>query len=208
MSTPSLFAVVGSKRLPVVKVSGGWTTVIEAGRPYPLRNSKVSKFVDAEGNEQAKPANLDAPKSSWPTPESVSKKAPTKPASRASGPKPAESKKAKAKAKAERTPRERIARPEGWKPTDALKEARKHYEKSKVLGKEGKIERRGIDCADEVATMLRAKSIDQVYKLCARHTGTPEAELRGKYWHLNLGMQRMNLGNRIRAAMEEGSEEE
>jgi hypothetical protein len=58
-----------------------------------------------------------------------------------------------------------------------------------------------IDCADDVATMLRGKGLDDIYVLVAKKSETPEKELRAKYTHLNVGMQRMNLGNRLRALL-------
>ncbi len=60
--------------------------------------------------------------------------------------------------------------------------------------------RRTIDCADDVATALRGADIDAVYLNAAQTLGTSVDELRTQYGHLNIGMQRMNLGNRIRGA--------
>lgn len=58
-----------------------------------------------------------------------------------------------------------------------------------------------VDCADAIATKLRGKSLDDVYAFAAKALDEPEKELRAKYKHLNVGMQRMNLGNRVRAAV-------
>lgn len=60
--------------------------------------------------------------------------------------------------------------------------------------------RRTIDCADEVAQGLRGADIDTVYAQAAETLEIAEADLRSQYGHLNIGMQRMNLGNRIRGA--------
>lgn len=59
-----------------------------------------------------------------------------------------------------------------------------------------------VDSNDEIAIKLRGKSLDEVYKLAGKALAPDftEADLRKKYRHLNVGMQRMNLGNRIRAA--------
>lgn len=57
------------------------------------------------------------------------------------------------------------------------------------------------DTGDRTAERLRGMPIDAVYVEAAQVTGTPEGELRARYQSLNLGMQRMNLGNRIRAAL-------
>lgn len=54
---------------------------------------------------------------------------------------------------------------------------------------------------DAVALQLDAKSLDDVYKAAAKTLGVPESELRARYAHLNVGMQRMNLGNRMRGAL-------
>ncbi len=58
-----------------------------------------------------------------------------------------------------------------------------------------------VDSNDELAQKLRGLSIDEVYKHAADVLKEPEADLRTKYAHLNTGMQRMNLGNRMRAAV-------
>lgn len=58
-----------------------------------------------------------------------------------------------------------------------------------------------VDCNDDVANKLRGKDIDQCYAIAAKVLEVPEKELRAKYAKLNVGMQRMNLGNRIRAAV-------
>lgn len=57
-----------------------------------------------------------------------------------------------------------------------------------------------LHCGDSVAKQLAGKELDDVYKLAAKATGIAEKALRAKYAHLNVGMQRMNLGNRMRAA--------
>lgn len=55
------------------------------------------------------------------------------------------------------------------------------------------------DNGDEIAILLRAcKSLDDVFKLAAKHLGETEAQLRTKYDHLDNGRRRMVLGNRLR----------
>lgn len=54
---------------------------------------------------------------------------------------------------------------------------------------------------DEVATKLHGKEIDEVYKHASSVLQEPVRALKAKYANLNLGMQRMCLGNRIRGAM-------
>ncbi len=57
-----------------------------------------------------------------------------------------------------------------------------------------------VDCNDPTAAKLRSKTLDEVYAIAAKTLKEPEADLRRKYKNLNVGMQRMNLGNRIRHA--------
>ena len=54
------------------------------------------------------------------------------------------------------------------------------------------------DNGDDVATKLRGKTLDEVYAHAAKTLKEPEKDLRSKYKHLNPGMQRMSLGNRLR----------
>ncbi len=54
------------------------------------------------------------------------------------------------------------------------------------------------DNGDDVATKLRGKTLDDVYAYAAKQLKEPEKDLRTKYKHLNPGMQRMSLGNRLR----------
>lgn len=57
-----------------------------------------------------------------------------------------------------------------------------------------------IDNDDQTAKALRDKSLDEIYSLAAKELGETQKALRERYGHLNTGMQRMNLGNRIRGA--------
>lgn len=61
---------------------------------------------------------------------------------------------------------------------------------------------------DPVAGALEGLTLDETYKVCAKMTGMTIAALHGGdgkkmkgYDHLNVGMQRMSLGNRIRGAI-------
>lgn len=60
--------------------------------------------------------------------------------------------------------------------------------------------RKAFDTNDKVAAQLRGLSLDEAYAAAAVWCDVPEKELRAKYAHLNPGMQRMNLGNKMRAA--------
>lgn len=57
------------------------------------------------------------------------------------------------------------------------------------------------DNGDDVATKLRGKTLDEVYAHAAKALKEPEKDLRAKYKHLNPGMQRMSLGNRLRKVL-------
>lgn len=58
-----------------------------------------------------------------------------------------------------------------------------------------------VDCDDKIAAQLRGKSIADVYATVSKKANVPAAELKRKYAKLNLGMQRMNLGNVLRGAL-------
>lgn len=77
------------------------------------------------------------------------------------------------------------------------------YQSTRLTRNDGTI-KRALDCGDEVAAKLRALDIDGVYDFAARVCKTSEKGLRDKYDHLNVGMQRMNLGNMIRKALRNG----
>jgi hypothetical protein len=54
---------------------------------------------------------------------------------------------------------------------------------------------------DAVAEKLAGKTLDEVYAFAAKILKEDEKALRAKYKHLNVGMQRMSLGNRCRKVM-------
>lgn len=57
-----------------------------------------------------------------------------------------------------------------------------------------------VDSGDKTAKELRGKTLEQVYARASQVLKESVPALKSKYKHLNDGMQRMNLGNRIRAA--------
>lgn len=61
--------------------------------------------------------------------------------------------------------------------------------------------RRTLDCADDISVELRGLSITEVYAKASEVLGLSVEDLTSQYEHLNIGMQRMNLGNRIRGAI-------
>lgn len=54
---------------------------------------------------------------------------------------------------------------------------------------------------DIVATLLVGLTLAETYEIASECLDTEVSELQAKYEHLNEGMQRMNLGNRIRGAV-------
>lgn len=83
------------------------------------------------------------------------------------------------------------------------KEIRANYTQHKVKTGSGKSY--AIDNNDDLATELRGMELEEVYKLTVKRLAeegekVTVAELKEKYDKLNPGMQRMNLGNRIRGA--------
>ena len=71
--------------------------------------------------------------------------------------------------------------------------------------------RKVMDVNDRAAAMLRGKTLDEAYEIVSmeiaiafdRHLTEARQELVARYEHLNPGMQRMNLGNRLRKALKE-----
>lgn len=61
--------------------------------------------------------------------------------------------------------------------------------------------KRTMRCKDQVAESLDGFTLEETYRVASELTDTPAKELQTKYGHLNVGMQRMNLGNRIRGAI-------
>jgi hypothetical protein len=55
------------------------------------------------------------------------------------------------------------------------------------------------------ATLLRGLSLDDVYALASGKLEVAEKEIRSQYAHLNFGMQRMSVGNRLRKAAKEAA---
>jgi len=68
--------------------------------------------------------------------------------------------------------------------------------------------KKSVNNGDEIAAALAGVSIDDMYVIAANFLAggkkhdevITEDDLRAKYGHLNVGMQRMSLGNRLRSA--------
>lgn len=70
------------------------------------------------------------------------------------------------------------------------------YQKSKSAS--GNVSRNN---GDAVATLLAGQPVDVVCKVAAEMCDVAAEDLEAKYAHLNVGQQRMNLGNKIRGAV-------
>lgn len=175
-----------------VSTNGGWTTVkFDDGKEQKVRNG------------QLRPA----------TPEEI---AAHKPFKAAKTPRP------ELKAPPAKEPKKRIKMPETG---DAMEgdgrddETNAHktvdpdytrYTKHDVKSPSG---RKALDISDAAADLLRGQDISDCYFIVAKHIAAAsggkrandvdviEKELTAKYQHLNIGMQRMNLGNRLRKLM-------
>jgi hypothetical protein len=60
---------------------------------------------------------------------------------------------------------------------------------------------------DPVATALDGATVDEAVKLVSEALGGTQKEWKDKYAHLNVGQQRMNLGNRLRGVMNKMNKE-
>ena len=74
------------------------------------------------------------------------------------------------------------------------------YVANRVTRADGSL-KRALDCGDEVAAKLRAMTIDEVYAFAAKLVDVKPTALKAKYEGLNVGLQRMALGNIIRKAL-------
>lgn len=75
----------------------------------------------------------------------------------------------------------------------------------KVVTGEGKEKVSHIDVDDLTAKELRTHTLEEVYELTSLFSAMSVNDLKKRYHSLNTGMQRMNLGNRIRAFVKEGN---
>lgn len=125
--------------------------------------------------------------------------------------KPKKAAKPKAKKAAPKKKSGKSGATKGVKGPQVLKQYAPQYRKG---GKSGDQKTAGgnkaIDCGDKVADMFAGMDLDEVYAKAvpilnkAQEEGdTPwtVASLKKKYSGLNVGMQRMNVGNRVRSAL-------
>lgn len=166
--------------ITVVAVNGGWTTIKFAdGTEKKVRNGEISNVVIGPDRRQ-------------PESKKETAKMETQAAEKSEAKKPA--------------PPVRPAAPAHFvgdvAPGKSAKIKDTKFDLSRYYVSDTKTPtgRRTIDCADDVATQLRGLPIDEVYDRAAEATGIDVALLKVTYGHLNVGMQRMSLGNRIRGA--------
>ena len=77
--------------------------------------------------------------------------------------------------------------------------------KKATVEKRAEMKAKGLtDIGDDVAVMLRGKSLDEVYEIAAKFLGKTNKELTDKYSHLNCGMQRMVIGGAMRNHLKKG----
>ena len=163
--------------ITVVAVNGGWTTIKFAdGTEKKVRNGQLSEVVVGPDRRQSQPVKKE-------TKVEAQTQETSKP-----------------------TPPVRVAAPAHFVGEVApgkqarIKDTRFDLSRYYISDTKTSTGRRTIDCADEVAAELRGLPIDEVYAKAAATLGMEESVLRSTYGHLNIGMQRMNLGNRIRGA--------
>jgi hypothetical protein len=66
--------------------------------------------------------------------------------------------------------------------------------------------KKSLHNGDPVAYALEYRELENLYHTAASLLGFTYEELKARYAHLNPGQQRMNLGNRIRAAYRRGDD--
>lgn len=160
--------------ISVVAVNGGWTTIKFAdGTEKKVRNGQLSEVVVGPDRHQSQPAKKE-----------------TKVEAQTSKPIPPSRVAAPAHFVGDVAPG-KVAR---------IKDTKFDLSRYYISDTKTPTGRRTIDCADEVAALLRGLPIDEVYELAAQELGMDVVVLKATYGHLNVGMQRMNLGNRIRGA--------
>lgn len=161
-----------NEQVEVVAVNGGWTTIrTQDGTERKVRNGELTEPVQLTG-EVAKMAN-----------EKVARAVKAKPARE---PKP------------RREPMPLSERKNGK--VDAL--YLQFYKKTTRVGINGAGDVvRSMDNGDQVAQKLRGLTFDEMFEFAAKTLGQSERSLRERFGHLNAGMQRMNVGNMLRAAL-------
>lgn len=181
-------------------------TVLPAGAKLPEKAETPPPVVDAPEAEAVPTTQTPEPPAADVQPPAVpAPEKPSKPPSKKRGNKPKEEADMATKAAAKKAPAKKGKRPTGSSPKPGGKGVRtiggkpvdiSRYEKAKAPGGGT-----SYNNGDDVARRLQGKSLDEVYTVVAKALKVEEKELRSKYKALNVGMQRMNLGNRLRKAL-------
>lgn len=155
----------------VVEVNGGWTTILDGMKQLKVRNGELTPVKEAKMPDRPAPIR-DRPS------------------------------RAAALAKHDAGVRDAKGTPvddgnEMPTETRAVSPDLSRYTTHETRTASG---RRAIDRADATADALRGLDLDGVYLAASQVLGVSVPDLKAKYQHLNPGMQRMNLGNRMRAA--------
>lgn len=161
------------RRVAVVEVNGGWTTILDGMKQVKVRNGELAAVKESKMPDQPSPPRDRPNRAATLAKHDAEVRA----------------------AKAGQTPTLEL---DG----EAEQERKVNPDLAKYKTHETRTAsgRRAIDRDDEVAAQLRGSSLDEVYAAASDALGQSVEDLRAKYGHLNPGMQRMNLGNRMRGA--------
>lgn len=173
LDRPKAYEEVPASELP--ELGEGNAVVQENTGPAPATESKPKP--SKRGNKQKENPEMAT--------SAAAKKSTPKAKAKAPAPKPA---KAKVHVRKEGGASVRTI---GGKPVDLSR-----YEKAKAPGGGT-----SYNNGDAIAEKLQGKDLDAVYDIVARALKVEVKELRKKYGALNPGMQRMNLGNRLRKVL-------
>lgn len=182
----------------LVSTTGGWTTYLDSeGKEKKIRNSGIRDLTEMEqgmfGGKEAK--------------------APTKKADKKEAAPAPKAKKGRDPVSA-RPETDDVLSPDGSEFVSKDKLVKPDYGRYVKHDTKSPSGRKALDIGDEAAAILRGQAIEDCYFIVAKNLAKAnngstdeadvakiEAELKDKYKHLNVGMQRMNLGNRLRKAM-------
>lgn len=176
----------------IVSITGGWTTYKNKdGETKKARNSLITAMTADEVAAHAE---------KHPAAKSSTTKLTGTPAEKPA--KPAKAIKPKRKTRTLEATGEEVTVNEALVQPDYTR-----YTKHEVKSPSG---RKALDINDAAAALLRGHDISDCYFIVAKNMAkldtsinadAMEKELIAQYEHLNIGMQRMNLGNRLRKAM-------
>jgi len=170
-------AMVNGQIVEIVTRKGGWTTIIDqTGSLRKVRNGQIEELPSA-----SKMTEEEVKKVEYSMEEALAEERGEEPT------------------KAIKKRESKRDLPEGWHMIGKTPfDLSKYRTSTDIRTASG---RPSIDVGDRAAALLRGKSLDEVYEIAGEVLEEAISDLRARYEHLNPGMQRMNLGNRIRATM-------